>query len=306
MPIGKECATHYPLTMRPDVVAFFDGHGLHTIAALVPTLGQAYLVIFLVGGALMIHRSRLGNVALPGFVDIWLAGGLGASLGARLYYLIIHGLLLRTPIGSWIGPSGSGSWGAFLGAILAIAIVARMRDLALLRWLDIAGPVAALGEVIGRIGCWLAGDDFGRITTLPWGIRFPVRSFAWQAQLERGEIASTAATSLPVHPQQFYLALNAAVLFVVLSAVWRRSRAKPGVTIGLYLLLYGASRFPIEFLRDPAAGGATEGLSSSQWMCLLFVMFGGAIWLVHRRALASPPTASPSPVPLRRKTWRHR
>jgi phosphatidylglycerol:prolipoprotein diacylglycerol transferase len=121
---------------------------------------------------------------------------------------------------------------------------------------------------------------------VPWAIRFPRGSLAWSAQVARGELSSVASWSLPVHPEQIYLLLNAAMLFVVISHVWRKNRQRPGLTLAIYLVLYGATRFCWEFLRDPAAGGAAHGLSSSQWMCVVYVAAGSVLLRLRGRATA--------------------
>ncbi|HEY4320423.1 MAG TPA: prolipoprotein diacylglyceryl transferase family protein [Gemmatimonadales bacterium] len=269
--------------MRPDLIAWLTTHGFTTLARVVPTSGAMYAAVFLICGWLLIRRARAIPLLADHAVDIWIAAGLGASVGARIYYLVINGKLWSTPFATWFGHSGTGSWGAYVGASLLVAAYAYARKLPVWPWLDVAASIAPLGEVIGRWACWLAGDDFGKVTTVPWAIHFPQGSLAWQAQVARGELARSATESLAVHPQQFYLMINALLLFIVVSAVWSRNRARSGVTFAAYLLLYGATRFWWEFFRDPAAGGAAHGLSSSQWLCIGFVIVGGVgtDW-VHR------------------------
>ena len=69
---------------------------------------------------------------------------------------------------------------------------------------------------------------------------------------------------------------------LVVTALWRRTRDRPGFTFAIYLVLYGASRFGWEFFRDPAAGGADGGLSSSQWMCVGYVVVGAVLLLLRQ------------------------
>jgi phosphatidylglycerol---prolipoprotein diacylglyceryl transferase len=94
-------------------------------------------------------------------------------------------------------------------------------------------PALAIGHAIGRIGCFLVGDDYGRPTNLPWAVAFP-----------RG----LPPTDIPVHPTQLY---EMAALFVVawLLIIWRRRGVADAIVLGRYLVLTGAIRFAIEFVR---------------------------------------------------------
>jgi phosphatidylglycerol:prolipoprotein diacylglycerol transferase len=126
---------------------------------------------------------------------------------------------------------------------------------------------------------------------VPWAITFPPGSLAFDAHLHGGLIQPEAIGSLPVHPLQLYLAMNALVVFLAVSSVWRRWPDRLGVTLGAYLTLYGATRFWWEFLRDPAAGGATGSLSVSQVMCLALVAAGMMV-LVSRLPAPARSTVS--------------
>jgi phosphatidylglycerol:prolipoprotein diacylglycerol transferase len=129
-----------------------------------------------------------------------------------------------------------------------------------------------------------------------WAVQFPAGSLPYRAQVAAGLLPPTAEASLAVHPFQLYLVVNGLVVFLIVTAIWRRWRDRPGVTFGAFLVIYGATRFPWEFLRDPAAGGASGLLSTSQWMCLLLIA-GGIVVLAtgtNRRSLEGHGTA---PVP---------
>jgi prolipoprotein diacylglyceryltransferase len=103
---------------------------------------------------------------------------------------------------------------------------------------------------------------------VPWAVHYPPGSFAFNAHVQSGLLSPSAAESLAVHPLPVYLSLNGIVVFLVVSAIWKRWRGLSGVTLASFWALYGVSRFFWEFLRDPAAGGAASGLSVPQWMAL--------------------------------------
>ncbi len=94
-------------------------------------------------------------------------------------------------------------------------------------------PALAVGHAIGRIGCFLVGDDYGRPTTLPWGVAFP---------------KGLPPTTVPVHPTQLYEAA-ALVPIALLLLYARRAGYADRRVLGLYLVLAGAVRFAIEFIR---------------------------------------------------------
>src|SRR6187549_2283258 len=96
-----------------------------------------------------------------------------------------------------------------------------------------ATPALAIGHAIGRIGCFLVGDDYGRPSDLPWAVAFP---------------QGLPPTDVPVHPTQLYEAAALVVVALVLLR-WRRERLADSIVLGRYLVLAGAIRFAFEFLR---------------------------------------------------------
>jgi phosphatidylglycerol:prolipoprotein diacylglycerol transferase len=152
--------------------------------------------------------------------------------------------------------------------------------------MDAFAPGVALGQAIGREGCFAAGCCWGKPTTLPWGVEF-------------GELAHRI-TGVPVdvhlHPTQLYESFASALLFLFLYRLHRRKRFT-GEVIAAYAVLYGLIRFLIEFVRDDPRGdifGLTSltGLSTSQ-LISLFVIVGGIIFLVRRRRRANREDATP-------------
>lgn len=267
--------------MRPSVIASLERAGLGFLAPFVPTLGAMFVVIILLGGMLLWRRAREAGLSGAQAINIWIVGAASGAVGARVFYLLVNGF--PDSPREWIRGTGTASWGVYVGAALGIASYAVMRRLRPWPWIDIVVSIQPIGEVIGRIGCWLAGDDFGRVAQIPWAIRFPPGSLPFNAQLARGELTPGATTSLPVHPQQLYLAVNALILAWVMARVWRRHRDRPGFTTMIFLLAYGSTRFAWEFFRDPAGGGAVRGLSTSQWMCVAYLFGGVILWLTLRR-----------------------
>ncbi len=103
----------------------------------------------------------------------------------------------------------------------------------LLTGLAAAAPALALGHAIGRIGCFLVGDDYGKPSTLPWAVAFP---------------KGLPPTAVPVHPTQLYESIALAILTIFLLR-WRRAGVADPVVLGRYLVGAGVIRFTIEFVR---------------------------------------------------------
>src|SRR5262249_3858158 len=145
-------------------------------------------------------------------------------------------------------------YGGLLAGAAAFVLFLKLRKLAILPYADAAACAVALGIAIGRIGCFLNGDDYGTVSRLPWAVRFPPGTEAYMGHLMRGWVTSTDAWSLPVHPVQLYDSLFALCLFGIL-VIWHPSL--PGLRFGFFAIAHGVGRFAEEFFRGdfrPALG----------------------------------------------------
>jgi phosphatidylglycerol:prolipoprotein diacylglycerol transferase len=160
------------------------------------------------------------------------AGVIGGLLGAKLLWTAEHAA--EEPILSLLLSRGGMSWfGGFVGGIVAGLLVMRRQRLPIVTTLAAATPGLAFGHAIGRIGCFLVGDDYGRPSDLPWAVAFP---------------QGLPPTYVPVHPTQLYEMLALLVVGTLLIR-WRREGVSDQAVLGRYLLLAGAVRFAIEFVR---------------------------------------------------------
>jgi phosphatidylglycerol:prolipoprotein diacylglycerol transferase len=182
---------------------------------------------------LYVFRNELRRRGLPdAATDAAIAGLFGGLLGAKLLYVAEHAA--SEPILSLLTDRGGMSWfGGFVGGLLAGLITIRIKGWPLVPVLSAATPGLAVGQMIGRIGCFLVGDDYGRPTSLPWGVAFP---------------QGLPPTDVPVHPTQLYEVAFLAVLTWLLIR-WRARGADDGVVLGRYFALAGAFRFALEFVR---------------------------------------------------------
>lgn len=220
----------------------------------IPDPGFVWVATLLVTLGYGLRSARKDGLSSSDMYWMGVCALLGGLWGAHVLGLLNRGgsADLLAWLRFWQGPSAS--FGAVLGATLASTLFLTLRRRSVLPYFDAAAPAAALGVVIGRIGCFLNGDDFGALSQVPWAVRFPPGTDAYLDHLQRAWIDSGAAATLPVHPVQLYASLTGAVMFVVLSR-WRPRLA--GSRFALFAVMYGASRFGLEWLRgdfNPVVG----------------------------------------------------
>ncbi len=190
-----------------------------------------------------VFQRELARRSLPeSGVDAGIAGVLGGLVGAKLLWTVENAG--QQPMADLLLSRGGMSWfGGFFGGVIAGVWMLRRRRVPLMAGLAAASPGLALGHAIGRIGCFLVGDDYGRPSELPWAVAFP---------------DGLPPTDVPVHPTQLY-EMAPLLLVVWLLIKWRRNGVPDPVVFGRYLTLAGAIRFAIEFVRvnEPVAGPFT-------------------------------------------------
>ena len=217
---------------------------------------------------LWLFRRELARASLPDTAtDAAMAGVLGGLVGAKLLWTFEHAG--EAPILSLVLSRGGMSWfGGFVGGVGAGLWVIARRRLPVVATLAAATPGLAAGHAIGRIGCFLVGDDYGRPSDLPWAVAFP---------------EGLPPTDVPVHPTQLY---EAAALVVVTWALlrWRRHGTPDPVVLARYLVLAGSIRFAIEFIRVNVR--VIGPLTVAHLVSLALVVAGVALMT---RAGAAPP-----------------
>jgi phosphatidylglycerol:prolipoprotein diacylglycerol transferase len=249
--------------------------------------GLMLMVAFLMGGWLIARQLRENNLREDYAADMVAAAVVGGIIGAKLWYVALTG-----DPGALFSRGGLVWYGGFIGGALAV-ILNGWRLRVPLRWtMQLAAPALVAAYALGRIGCFLVNDDYGRPTNLPWGVKFPNGSPPSTAANLHGFGVSVPpavdpSTVLAVHPTQLY---EAAAMLVAFAVLWvLRKKGRPvGWLFGVYLVFAGIERFLVEILRakdDRLLGPFTI----AQLTSVILVAIGTLLMVMWRRG--------PSPAP---------
>lgn len=239
--------------------------------------GIMMMVGFLMGGWLIGLELKRRGLREDYAADITVAAVIGGVIGAKLWYVILTG-----DPRALFSRGGLVWYGGLIGGAAAVAINGwRLR--VPMRWtMQLVAPVLAAAYALGRVGCFLVNDDYGRPTSLPWGVKFrqglPPSTAENLHNLFRVPIPPGVDpnTVLAVHPTQLY---EVAAMLVVFAVLWKLRRKLWGIgaLFGVYLMLAGLERFLVEFVRakdDRFLGPFTI----AQLTSVLLVILGVALW----------------------------
>jgi phosphatidylglycerol---prolipoprotein diacylglyceryl transferase len=252
---------------------------LHTFGVLLAT---AYIAAFW----WLIREGRRQSLDVDALASLGFWAIAGAIIGAKTLmmfrawpeYLAAPSEVLSVSVLT----SAGDFYGGFIGALISVAICLwRRPGLPFWRTADLCAPAIALGQTIGRIGCFMAGDDFGRATDVPWAFAF--------TDPDAARIGG-APLGIPLHPLQLYESLLCVGLFYVLFRLSRRKRFD-GEVIVAYTVLYAIARFLLELFRGDADRGFLLGglLSTSQFIAIILAPAAILVWFVRRRVVLPHP-----------------
>lgn len=246
--------------------------------------GLTYLVAFVAAYLLGVYRARQQPFVDRGWTrqhveDLLFFAMLGVVLGGRLGYVLFYkpSFYFSHPMeifAVWQG--GMAFHGGLLGVITAMAVFAKRQGRHFFEVADLVAPCVPIGLAAGRIGNFINGELWGRVTSpdAPWAMVFP-----------------RAQDGLPRHPSQLYeFATEGLLLFIV---IWLfTSKPRPtGQATALFIMGYGLARFTVEFTREPDnfLGFLSLGLSMGQWLSLPMILVGAALWVWASRQAAVKP-----------------
>jgi phosphatidylglycerol:prolipoprotein diacylglycerol transferase len=239
--------------------------------------GVLLALAYLAGLQLAVVRARRAGMDGTKVMDFGIYLIIAALVGAKLMLVLIDFDYFRSNPRELFSLVRAGGvfYGGLIGALVVAILLVRRYRLPLWTTADLFAPGIALGHVIGRFGCLLAGCCYGRPTDLPWGVTFTDPVAAANVGTPLGD---------PLHPTQLYDAGAELLILLLLLATERRGRPFPGRTFWGYMALYGVSRFIVEIYRgDPR--GVIMGLATSQFVSVLIVPISLVmLWRLASRA----------------------
>ncbi|NNL66792.1 MAG: prolipoprotein diacylglyceryl transferase, partial [Myxococcales bacterium] len=224
--------------------------------------GLMLAVAFLLGTWIASIRMREEGIeADPSTLLMYVM--IGGIVGSKLYFAI--DVSIRKDLDFWpllLSRDGITFYGGLIGGVLMAWLGCTIHGVSLKVFTDCMAVVMLWGQALGRIGCFLVGDDYGAVTDVPWGMAFP---------------QGAPPTTETVHPTMLY---EMVWLFIGAAVLWRRRFRSPFLWAE-YMMWNGAGRFVIEFWRvnEPIAWFMTE----PQVIAVALLLSGGLLWVHYRR-----------------------
>lgn len=314
----------YPSWIHPEIFP-----GLPVIGV-IRWYGLMYVLAFATAFLVMKRLLKEKYLDSPGVIateddlfSFFAAGIICLLIGARIFSTLVYdtsGIYLKKPwlifwpfdeSGRFTGLAGMSYHGGYIGGLLGMIFWCLRHKRPLTIWIDAMTISIPLGYTFGRIGNFLNGELFGRITTMPWGMVFPsaqkfsaalpwVQDFAAQIGMD---IPTSGLVNLPRHPSQIYEAIFEGVVLWAILWFLRKKRPFPGFIMSLYTIGYGLARFTIEYFREPDAdlgyrfaqvsdapiylNVSLLNISTGQVLSLIMILFGFLLLVLsalhHRR-----------------------
>ena len=305
---------NYPTWIKPEIIP-----GLP-----VRWYGLMYLVAFVIGYYLFKKQISENRIEMKdddiSNLFFWII--LGILVGGRIFSTLVYDktgrywanpLLIFWPFDSnlhFTGLQGMSYHGGLLGGIIAAVLYCRKKKLDIAVIGDMLTVSIPLGYTFGRLGNFINGELFGRVTAAGWGMIFPYASKFSTADKWVVEVAEKAGinlaeagnfVNLPRHPSQLYEAFFEGIfLWAVMWFILRKRKHAPGELIGSYILGYGFIRFFIEYFREPDAdigfilelSGKNNSIHTfdsffnftmGQLLCFIMIIAGAAVIILFRK-----------------------
>lgn len=233
--------------------------------------GLMYVIGFLISGYLCkkLVEAKFFQVSADKIDSFITHMIIGMFVGARLGYVLVYNLeevqSIIDVIAVWRG--GLSFHGAILGFLGAAIVFAKRNKIPILQVTDVAVTAGAQGVFFGRLGNFINGELYGRVSDVPWAMIFP------------------SGGPSPRHPSQLYEAFLEGILLFSILWLWRSRVKSYGILTSMFLFYYGTFRFIIEFFREADSqmgyyfGGTT---TMGQILCFLMILSGAILYFVNR------------------------
>jgi len=237
---------------------------------------------FIAADLLLSHECRRRGFQAEMATALIVWGAIGGLAGARLYDVFDNwSAYMSHPVSIVFSGAGFVWYGGLIGGIVSSWLVARHYGISFLTVADMCAAPLALGMGFGRMGCQLSGDgDWGLPSSMPWAMAYPRAIVGWGPETvlkldSHGNLVSGFFPGVRVHPAPIYEAILYVAIFGFLWSIRKKIRLE-GELLYLYLILAGAARFVVEFVRiNPRV---LWGLSEAQLISLIMIATGSIAW----------------------------
>lgn len=259
--------------------------GFVTIYSYGVLLASAYLL----GLWLAVRRARAAGIDGNRIMDLLIWVIIAALVGAKALLFVVD---FRHFTSTWqefttLLRSGGVFYGGLIAAIVVCLWQLKKHRLPLWKSSDLFAPGIALGYMVGRLGCLMAGCCYGKPTTVAWAITFtdPAANFNVGTPL-----------NIPLHPTQLYESAAGLVILLLLLALEKRPGNFAGRTTWSFVFLYAVSRFIIEYFRGDDRGVVFNALSTSQFISVVLAPLSlFMLWYLSRPSRPAEPEVARGP-----------
>lgn len=264
----------------------------------ITSFGVFMLLAFLTGGYLIRAELRRAGEDPEKAWDFVFMGVIGGIVGAKLYYVLLNfPQLIENPVGMLLSRGGLVWYGGFMGATVLVIYEVRRQKMSVPSMADVMAPGLALGYAVGRMGCFMVGDDWGLPTSSIFGVRFPRGTPATTVQNIEQMFGITVDPALieeygqviPVHPTQLYEVGISTLIFFGLWRIRDHGHQK-GWLFMIWLICAGLERFAVEFLR--AKDDRFFGILTLAQVISLGIVGVGLAGVVKTRVTGAPAGAA--------------
>ncbi|HRI65414.1 MAG TPA: prolipoprotein diacylglyceryl transferase [Polyangium sp.] len=266
--------------MRNVLVAWLERHGLP--GWLAPDYMMMVGLAALLGAAVTMWLSERDGADTRVERRALLATYVGALLGGYVFewLRVLPEALMKQSIDPLFHVGRAAYGGLLIGTLCAVVVLRRGRA-PVLPYMDRTVPLCGISYGFVRVGCFLAGCDYGKPTASALGVRFPMGTPAAVDHAAHGWIAR-GGESLPVHATQLYEAAIG-VLAAAIASIWLVKGKRDGRAFATFVVLYAIGRFFVEMLRGDGSRGTYAEVSTAQWVSIgLVVLVAAMVWHAKR------------------------